>query len=317
VTSENGRIEEKAANGSPPAAEGADAGRGPCSDAPPPGGTPQLAESCDAGDGLRAVDGRAAAGAEHPDDVACAEQGVGEADMGDLPSHGEAGDGSGGAGGCGCFDGASGSAVSAEPCSGLASYQPEAPVARPLLSPEVKAEILEYVQAFAIAIVLAAFIITFIAQSFVVEGSSMEPSLHNRERLLVNKLVYRFGEPQRGDVVVFRYPANPKRKFIKRVIGVPGDVVEIRDGHVILNGQVLEEDYTMDLTYGMFGPEVVPEGHYFVLGDNRNNSDDSRFPDVGFVPRANIVGKAFVTWWPPREIGLVRRPEPWAGVSAK
>jgi signal peptidase I len=181
--------------------------------------------------------------------------------------------------------------------------------ARPLLSAEMKAEILEYVQAFAVAIVLAAFIITFIAQSFVVEGSSMEPSLHNRERLLVNKLVYRFRKPQYGDVVVFRYPANPKRRFIKRVIGIPGDEVEVRDGFVIVNGMALDEDYTMDLTYGYFGPKTVPDGHYFVLGDNRNNSDDSRYPDVGFVPMANIVGKASFIWWPPRRISLVRNPE--------
>jgi signal peptidase I len=181
--------------------------------------------------------------------------------------------------------------------------------ARPILSAEMKAEILEYVQAFAVAIVLAAFIITFIAQSFVVEGSSMEPSLHNRERLLVNKLVYRFRKPEYGDVVVFRYPANPKRRFIKRVIGVPGDEVEVRDGFVIVNGMTLDEDYTMDLTYGYFGPKTVPDGHYFVLGDNRNNSDDSRYPDVGFVPMANIVGKASFIWWPPRRISLVRNPE--------
>jgi signal peptidase I len=181
--------------------------------------------------------------------------------------------------------------------------------ARPILSAEIKAEIIEYVQAFAVAIVIAAFIITFIAQSFVVEGSSMEPSLHNRERLLVNKLVYRLRKPERGEIVVFRYPANPKRRFIKRVIGVPGDEVEVRDGFVILNGIALNEDYTMDLTYGYFGPKTVPNGHYFVLGDNRNNSDDSRYPDVGFVPIANIVGKASLIWWPPGRICLIRNPE--------
>jgi signal peptidase I len=180
---------------------------------------------------------------------------------------------------------------------------------REILSPEVKAEIIEYVQAFAVAIVLAAFIITFIAQSFVVEGSSMEPSLHNRERLLVNKLVYRFRKPAYGDIVVFRYPANPKRRFIKRVIGVPGDEVEVRDGYVIVNGMPLDENYTLDLTYGYFGPKVVPNGHYFVLGDNRNNSDDSRYPDVGFVPMANVVGKASLIWWPVGRMGLVKNPE--------
>jgi signal peptidase I len=216
-----------------------------------------------------------------------------------------------------CGSGAPDAGVCSEASPCQSPSGPVAPVSRLAISPALRAEIVEYVQAFAIAIVLAAFIITFIAQSFVVEGSSMEPNLHNRERLLVNKLVYRFKEPQRGDVVVFRYPANPRRKFIKRVIGVPGDMVEVRDGHVILNGEVLEEDYTMDLTFGTFGPEVVPAGHYFVLGDNRNNSDDSRFPDVGFVPRRNIVGKAFVAWWPPGEIGLLRTPKLGAGVVAE
>lgn len=177
------------------------------------------------------------------------------------------------------------------------------------LSPEVKAEIVEYIQAFGIAIVLAAFIITFVAQTFVVEGSSMEPNLHNRERLIVNKLIYRFKKPEFGDIVVFRYPANPKRRFIKRVIGIPGDEVEIRDGFVVLNGAVLDEDYTLDLTYGYFGPKTVPDGHYFVLGDNRNNSDDSRYPDVGFVPMGNIVGKAGFIWWPLNRISLVKNPE--------
>ncbi|HHY47531.1 MAG TPA: signal peptidase I [Firmicutes bacterium] len=171
----------------------------------------------------------------------------------------------------------------------------------------LKSELLEYLQAFLIAIILAAFIITFVAQSFVVQGSSMEPTLHNGERLLVNKFIYRFSEPERGQIIVFRFPANPKRKFIKRVIGIAGDIVAVKDGKVILNGKPLDEPYILDSTLGDWGPEIVPDGRVFVLGDNRNNSEDSRYPDVGFVPIKNVVGQAFVIYWPPTRIGLVRR----------
>lgn len=175
-----------------------------------------------------------------------------------------------------------------------------------------KSEIREYAEALAIAVVLALFIITFIAQSFLVQGSSMEPSLHNGERLLVDKLSYRFRQPDRGQIVVFKYPSDPRRKFIKRVVGVPGDDVEIRDTEVFLNGQKLQEVYINGPTYGDFGPVSVPAGHYFVLGDNRNNSDDSRFPDVGFVPRQNVVGRALVVYWPVTRVQLVEVPSIFA-----
>ncbi|NPV52159.1 MAG: signal peptidase I [Firmicutes bacterium] len=187
----------------------------------------------------------------------------------------------------------------------------------PAVSVKVRAEVMEYLQAFVIAVVLAAFIITFIAQSFVVQGSSMEPTLHNGERLLVNKFIYRFREPARGEIVVFRYPFDPRRKFIKRVIGVPGDRMEIRDGSVFLNGSKLDEPYTLDLTYGTYGPEVVPEGRVFVLGDNRNNSEDSRFADVGFVPLSNVVGHAFLIYWPLNRIGLVHRAAIQPGAASR
>ncbi|HHY97878.1 MAG TPA: signal peptidase I [Firmicutes bacterium] len=172
----------------------------------------------------------------------------------------------------------------------------------------LKSEVLEYVQAFVVAIILAAFIITFVAQSFVVQGSSMEPTLHNGERLLVNKFIYRFAKPARGQIVVFRFPADPRRKFIKRVIGVAGDEILIRNSTVFLNGEPLEEGYILDSTLGDWGPEVVPDGRIFVLGDNRNNSEDSRFSDVGFVPLRNVVGQAFLIYWPPGRMGLIRNP---------
>lgn len=168
-----------------------------------------------------------------------------------------------------------------------------------------KSIVREYVEAFIIAVVLAAFIITFIAQSFLVDGRSMEPTLYDGQRLMVNKFIYRFTEPKYGDIVVFKYPSNPSKKFIKRVIGVPGDKVEIRDFVVYVNDVPLEEDYILDVTRGRYGPRIVPENSVFVLGDNRNNSDDSRFSDVGFVPYDHIVGKAFLIYWPLKDARIL------------
>ncbi len=173
---------------------------------------------------------------------------------------------------------------------------------------DFKSELREYAEALGIAVVLALFIITFIAQSFLVQGASMEPSLHNGERLLVDKVTYRLREPRRGEIIVFRYPSDPRRKFIKRVMGLPGDQIEVRRHTVYLNGEPLEESYINGPTYGDYGPIVVPEDTVFVLGDNRNNSDDSRFPDVGPVPDRLIVGRAMVMFWPPMRIGIVHVP---------
>ncbi|KLU40621.1 MAG: signal peptidase I [Limnochordia bacterium] len=176
-----------------------------------------------------------------------------------------------------------------------------------------KSTIREYVEALVIAVVLALFIITFIAQSFLVQGSSMEPSLLDGQRLLVDKLTPRFVEPRRGDVVVFRYPANRRRKFIKRIVGLPGDEISIRNGFLYINGQRVEEPFVNGPTYGPysspgFGPVVVPEDSFFVLGDNRRNSDDSRYSDVGFVHRSDIVGVARFVYWPITQIQVLRLP---------
>ncbi|NLA57291.1 MAG: signal peptidase I [Firmicutes bacterium] len=172
-----------------------------------------------------------------------------------------------------------------------------------------KSALREYLEAFVIAVVLALFIITFIAQSFIVQGRSMEPTLFDGERLLVDKLTYRFRPPRAGEIVVFRYPADPSRKFIKRIIGVPGDEIMIRDTVVYVNGKPLKEDYITAPTYGDWGPRKVPRNSYFVLGDNRNNSDDSRFPDVGFVGRELIMGRAVARYWPLPAIGIIGIPE--------
>lgn len=179
----------------------------------------------------------------------------------------------------------------------------------------MKPMIREYIEALLIAVVLAGLIIAFVAQSFLVHGSSMEPTLAEGQRLLVDKITYRLRPPERGEIIVFHYPADPKRKFIKRVIGLPGDVVQIYGHRLYLNGKPIDEPYIAGPIFDSFGPMTVPEGHVFVLGDNRNNSDDSRFPDVGPVPLDMIVGVARVVYWPLTHIELVRVPSVFASVD--
>lgn len=179
-----------------------------------------------------------------------------------------------------------------------------------------KSALREYVETIVGAVLLAALIMAFVARAFTVDGPSMLPTLRHGERLIVDKLTYRFSEPQRGDIVVFRYPADPSQYFIKRLIGIPGDVVEVKSGLVFLNGQPLEESYARHPVYGRFGPAQVPENHYFVLGDNRNNSEDSRDPRVGFVPRDHLVGRAIWRYWPLDRMTLFERPTALAGASS-
>ena len=159
-------------------------------------------------------------------------------------------------------------------------------------------EIKDWVISIAIAIVLAFFIRYFIVELYMVEGPSMRPTLVNAERLVVNKFIYRFKDPVKGEVLVFRYPKDPSRDFIKRVIATPGDTIEMKDGRVFVNGELLNETYILERTRGSYPLATVPEGHVFVMGDNRNNSEDSRFRDVGFVSRDLIKGKAVMIFWP-------------------
>lgn len=174
------------------------------------------------------------------------------------------------------------------------------------MNQQSKKEIKEWIEAIVIAIILAMLIKTFVIEIFEVEGHSMYPTLKDGERLVVNKFVYRFSEPERGDIIIFKYPGDPHYDYIKRVIGIENDVVEIKDGKVYLNDKVLEENYISEPTPGNFGPEKVPEDHYFVLGDNRNNSKDSRFPSVGFVPDENLKGKAVFIIWPLNQLGPIK-----------
>lgn len=146
-------------------------------------------------------------------------------------------------------------------------------------------------------------LIRFGVQNFRIEGYSMEPNFHDGEFLLVNKVVYMLHPPERGDVIVLMYPPVPSRDFIKRVIGLPGDRIEIVNGKVYVNGELLDEPYPLNEGSYSYGPVTVGEGEYFVLGDNRNNSSDSH--SWGMLPGRNIVGKAWIFYWPPQFIGLV------------
>lgn len=154
------------------------------------------------------------------------------------------------------------------------------------------------------ALVIVLVINAFLAQATRVEGQSMEPNLHDNQRLIIEKISYRFHPPRRGDVVVLRLPNRTSDPLIKRVVGLPGETVEITDGRVLINGQVLDEPYLNQYTYQGMPPRVVPPNQVFVLGDNRGFSNDSRA--FGFVPFSDIIGRAWFRYWPPLEIGLVR-----------
>lgn len=159
-------------------------------------------------------------------------------------------------------------------------------------------EIKDWIVSIAIAVVLALGIRYFIVELYLVDGPSMRPTLQSAERLVVNKFIYRFRTPERGEILVFRYPRDPSRDFIKRVIAIPGDTIEIKDGRVYVNSTLMNEPYILSKTRGDYPLATVPEGHIFVMGDNRNNSEDSRFADVGFVPYELIKGKAVLVFWP-------------------
>lgn len=156
----------------------------------------------------------------------------------------------------------------------------------------------DWLVSIVVAVVLAFLIRTFIVELYIVDGPSMLPTLESHERLVVNKFIYRVRPPEHGEILVFRYPRDPSRDFIKRVIAVPGDSIEIRDHRVFLNDQLLSEPYIREPTLSTYPKAVVPPGTVFVMGDNRNNSEDSRFVDVGFVPYDLIKGKAMLVFWP-------------------
>lgn len=180
-----------------------------------------------------------------------------------------------------------------------------------------KSKFWEYAEAIVTALILALLIRAFVLQAFKIPSGSMKPTLLVGDHILVNKILYglripfsddrvlTIREPERGEIIVFKWPKDPSRDFIKRIIGLPGDVVEVRDKVVYINGKPLEEpyvqhtdDHTRGARYGPrdnFGPVKVPPGKYFVMGDNRDQSEDSRF--WGFVDFELIKGKAMIIYW--------------------
>jgi signal peptidase I len=163
---------------------------------------------------------------------------------------------------------------------------------------QVKEELVAWVKTLMSAAVYAVLIVTFLFQVARVEGQSMAPTLEDQDRLIVNKLVYRIGEPRRGDIVMLYYPLNPDKSFVKRVIAEEGDTVRIVDGRVYVNDIPLKDDYvaTEYRSHDDWGPQLIPEGYDFVMGDHRNNSSDSRH--WGMVPKKYIIGKVQIRWWP-------------------
>lgn len=171
--------------------------------------------------------------------------------------------------------------------------------------------IYETIQSIVIFLSLFVFIYFFAAQPHQVQGDSMLPNFTNNEYILTDKVTYRFGEPQRGDVVVFKAPNNPRRDYIKRVIALPGETIKLQDNQIFIDEQPLTENYldsSERITGGFYlknnGTASMQEGEYFVLGDNRDQSQDSR--TWGAIEKNEIVGKVFFRYWPPTAIGKVQ-----------
>jgi signal peptidase I len=183
-----------------------------------------------------------------------------------------------------------------------------------------KSTVREYFESIVVAVILALFIRTFVVQAFKIPTGSMEPNLLVGDHLLVNKFVFAptatglertllpIRDIRRGDVVVFKYPQEPDRDFIKRVVGLPGETLEVRDRKVLINGAAVEDAYAHYLFPALsanesvgfdprmrYGPVTVPDGHYFMMGDNRDNSEDSRF--WGFLPQHYVKGRAMMIYW--------------------
>ena len=181
----------------------------------------------------------------------------------------------------------------------------EAPASVTQPEPNVLHTLSTWIRDLIICGFISLFIILFVYQPVKVEGGSMEPGLEDQERIFINKLVYRFEGIERGDIIVFRYPRDTHKSFIKRVIGLPGDRIRISYGHVYVNDQQIPEPYVPSeyLDARSFEEMVVPRNAYFVLGDHRSMSNDSR--DFGPVMRGYIYGKAVFGYWPMEKLGIL------------
>ncbi|MDH4358605.1 MAG: signal peptidase I [Candidatus Berkelbacteria bacterium] len=168
---------------------------------------------------------------------------------------------------------------------------------------------IDFIKTVALIIIIAFAIRVFAVQPFIVEGQSMEPMFKNNDYLITEKILYRLKDPARGDVVIFHPPENPSINYIKRVIGLPGDVIEIKDGKVFVNSQALSESYVDSSTLlnlkSPQAPITLKSGEYYVLGDNRNHSRDSR--EIGAIPKQNIVSRIWFRLLPPSSIRIFAR----------
>ena len=171
--------------------------------------------------------------------------------------------------------------------------------------PSIVSEIQGWARDVFFAIGAAVIIVVFFYQPVKVEGTSMLPELVDQERIFVNKFLYRIDQIERGDIVVFWYPLDPTKSYIKRIVGLPGDIVDVQEGEVVVNGRRLDEDYVPANFFDRrsFSPVYVEPGHYYVMGDHRNQSNDSRM--WGLVPDQNIYGKAVFRYWPVNKMGSI------------
>lgn len=170
-------------------------------------------------------------------------------------------------------------------------------------------KILSFLLYVAVVVGITFLIIHYVGQRTYVSGSSMENTLSDGDNLIVDKITYRFSDPKRYDIIVFPYQYEDNTYFIKRIIGLPGETVQIVDGTIYINGEVLDESYGREVmkNSGMAAdPITLGEDEYFVLGDNRNDSTDSRDPSVGKIKRNQIIGRAWVRIWPLSKIGILR-----------
>ena len=153
-----------------------------------------------------------------------------------------------------------------------------------------------------IAVILVIILKVFVIEIFNIDGFSMCPTLENGDKLIVNKIAYKIKDPERGEIIIFQLPEDNEAFYIKRVIGLPGDKIEIKNDVVFVNNKPLKEEYIMDFTKGYHQSIEVPKDKYYVLGDNRSSSQDSRINNIGCIPIENIRGKAVVVFWPLEKI---------------
>jgi len=185
-----------------------------------------------------------------------------------------------------------------------AGEEEELPAPRPSRGRGIVRLVRELLETILPALLIALLINVFVGQATRVEGQSMEPNLHSEQRLVVEKLSYRLHGPQRFDIVVLKLPSQGEELLIKRVIGLPGETVEIRDGQVYVDGNLLAEPFTDQSTHpGRNSKFTVPPLHIYVMGDNRDRSNDSR--SFGSVPIDDVIGRAWLSYWPPEQIGFV------------